>query len=126
MESVPLLVRDGRRRSSATRSSAYRGLPPRNKGLRYPPDPPTIEEIDAVRAPQLLNAVEAISAPAVGPLGREEIKLVVMAQHARRYLGEPSKLSDVQHGQRSNTPSHRVKVKGSVSPWLAPRLCARA
>jgi len=48
MEPVPLLDRAGRRRSPATTASFHRGLPPRNKGLRYPPDPPTVEEIIAV------------------------------------------------------------------------------
>ncbi len=48
MGSVPQLDRAGRRRSPATLSSFHRGLPPRNKGLTYPPDPPTVEEIIAV------------------------------------------------------------------------------
>lgn len=48
MESTPLLDCAGRRRSPATTSSFHEGLPPRNKGLRYPPDPPTVEEIVAV------------------------------------------------------------------------------
>jgi integrase len=38
----------GRRRSPATMSSFHRGRPPRNKGQRYPADPPTVEEIIAV------------------------------------------------------------------------------
>ena len=38
----------GRRRSPATLSSFHRGRPPRNKGQRYPADPPTVEEIIAV------------------------------------------------------------------------------
>jgi integrase len=48
MEPIPLLDRAGRRRSPATTSSFHRGGSPRNKGLRYPPDPPTVEEIIAV------------------------------------------------------------------------------
>ena len=48
MESTPLLDRAGRRRSPATTSSFHQALPPRNKGMRYPPDPPTVEEIVAV------------------------------------------------------------------------------
>ena len=48
MESTPLLDCAGRRRSPATTSSFHKGLTPRNKGLRYPPDPPTVEEIVAV------------------------------------------------------------------------------
>jgi site-specific recombinase XerD len=48
MESVPLLDGAGRRRSPATLSSFHQNRAPRNKGLRYPPDPPTVEEIIAV------------------------------------------------------------------------------
>jgi hypothetical protein len=48
MESVGLLDRAGRRRSPATLSSFHQGQIPPNKGLRYPPDPPTVEEIIAV------------------------------------------------------------------------------
>jgi integrase len=44
MQSVPLLDCAGRRRSPATLASFHEGHPPRNKGLRYPPDPPTVEE----------------------------------------------------------------------------------
>jgi len=47
MQSLPLLDCAGRRRSPATTSSFHQGLPPRNKGRRYPPDPPTVEEIIA-------------------------------------------------------------------------------
>jgi site-specific recombinase XerD len=48
MEPVPLLDRAGRRRSPATLSSFHQGRTPRNKGLRYPPDPPSVEEIIVV------------------------------------------------------------------------------
>ncbi len=48
MESILLLDRAGRRRSPATTSSFHRGVPPRNKGLRYPPDPPAVKGIIAV------------------------------------------------------------------------------
>ena len=48
MESAPLVDCAGRRRSPATLPGYHRGRPPRNKGLRYPPDPPTVEEIIAV------------------------------------------------------------------------------
>jgi hypothetical protein len=48
MESVPLVDCAGRRRSPATLPSFHQGRAPRNKGLRYPPDPPTVEEIVAV------------------------------------------------------------------------------
>jgi integrase len=48
MRSTPLLDCAGRRRSPATMSGFHEGRPPRNKGLHYPPDPPTVEEIIAV------------------------------------------------------------------------------
>jgi hypothetical protein len=44
----PLLNAVGRRRSPATLPGYLDGRPPRHKGLRYPPDPPTVEEIVAV------------------------------------------------------------------------------
>jgi integrase len=43
-----LLDAAGRRRSPATLPQFHAGRPPRNKGMRYPADPPTIEEIVAV------------------------------------------------------------------------------
>jgi integrase len=43
-----LFDRAGRRRSPATVPGFHAGRPPRNKGLRYPADPPTVEEIVAV------------------------------------------------------------------------------
>jgi len=48
MEPVGLLDAAGRRRSPATMPGYRRGCPPRNKGLRYPADPPSVEEIVAV------------------------------------------------------------------------------
>ncbi|MGZ6563966.1 MAG: tyrosine-type recombinase/integrase [Solirubrobacteraceae bacterium] len=48
MPSVALLDCTGRRRSPATLSGFHQGRVPRNKDLRYPPDPPTVEEIIAV------------------------------------------------------------------------------
>jgi integrase len=43
-----LIDRAGRRRSPATLPGFHAGRPPRNKGLRYPADPPKVEEIIAV------------------------------------------------------------------------------
>jgi site-specific recombinase XerD len=48
MDSVPLLDCAWRLRSPATTSSFHLGCPPRNKGRRYPADPPTVAEIIAV------------------------------------------------------------------------------
>jgi site-specific recombinase XerD len=48
MSVSPLLDAAGRRHSPVTLPGYLAGRPPRNKGLRYPPDPPTVEEIVAV------------------------------------------------------------------------------
>jgi integrase len=48
MESTKLVDCAGRWRSPATLPGYHRGRPPRNKGLRYPADPPTVEEIISV------------------------------------------------------------------------------
>ena len=49
MSSVqPLFDAAGRRRSPATMPGLHAGRPPRNKGQRYPADPPAVDEIIAV------------------------------------------------------------------------------
>jgi site-specific recombinase XerD len=48
MSAPPLLNAAGRRRSLVTLPGYLAGRPPRNKGLRYPPDPPAVEEVVAV------------------------------------------------------------------------------
>lgn len=49
MQPVSSLDRAGTRRSPATLANFHQGRAPHNKGLRYPPDPPTVEEIISVR-----------------------------------------------------------------------------
>ena len=48
MSPTSLLDIAGRRRSAATLPGYHHGRPPHNKGLQYPADPPTGEEIIAV------------------------------------------------------------------------------
>jgi site-specific recombinase XerD len=48
MSVSPLLNATGRRRLPATLDGDLAGRPPRNKGIRYPADPPPVEEIVAV------------------------------------------------------------------------------
>ncbi len=48
MTASAVLDSAGRRRSPATLPGYHAGRPPRNKGQRYPADPPTVEEIIAV------------------------------------------------------------------------------
>jgi hypothetical protein len=48
MTDLSVLDAAGRRRSPATLPGYHAGRAPRNKGMRYPADPPTVEEIVAV------------------------------------------------------------------------------
>jgi integrase len=48
MTVLSVLDAAGRRRSPATLPGYHAGRPPRNKGIRYPADPPTVDEIVAV------------------------------------------------------------------------------
>jgi hypothetical protein len=48
MTASVLLDAAGRRRSPATMPGHHCGRPPRNKGLRYPADPPTVEELVSI------------------------------------------------------------------------------
>ncbi len=48
MITTAVLDSAGRRRSPATLPGFHAGRPPSNKGMRYPADPPTVEEIIAV------------------------------------------------------------------------------
>ena len=48
MSAPPLLDAARRRRSPTTLPGHHRGRSPRKQGVRYPPDPPTVEEIVAV------------------------------------------------------------------------------
>jgi hypothetical protein len=59
-----LLDRVGRRRSPATMPGFRAGHAPGNKGLRYPADPPKVEEIIAVmRAAAAAGAADRHPAP---------------------------------------------------------------
>jgi hypothetical protein len=48
MTSISVLHSAGRRRSPATMPGYHAGRPPRNKGIHYPADPPTVDGIVAV------------------------------------------------------------------------------
>jgi len=68
----------GRRRSPATMPGFHADRPPRNKGIRYPADPPTVEEIVAV-----------MRTAGDGPHGRRLRGLVVVLWRAGLRIHEP-------------------------------------
>ena len=73
----------GRRRSPATMPGFHAGRPPRNKGLRYPADPPTVEEIVAV-----------MRAAGDGPHGRRLRALIVVLWRAGLRIHEALALTE--------------------------------
>ena len=92
-----LLDRAGRRRSPATMPGFHAGRPPRNKGVRYPADPPKVEEIIAVmraagdRAQgRRLRALIVILWRA--GIGQEEELAALVAEAAGEVLAEPAKI----------------------------------
>ena len=88
----PLLDAAGRRRSPATMPRFHAGRAPRNKGVRYPADPPTIEEIVAV-----------MRAAGDGPQGRRLRGLIVVLWRAGLRINEALALSepDLDHRRGS-------------------------
>jgi hypothetical protein len=78
----------GHRRSPATVPGYHQGRAPRNKGMHYPADPPTIEEIVAVirvagEKPDGLRPIDARGSPGQDPRHR----------HARRSRTESCRRS---------------------------------
>jgi site-specific recombinase XerD len=83
MTDHPLVDAAGRRRSPATIPGHHRGRPPRNKGLRYPADPPSVEEIVAV-----------MRCAGDGPCGLRARALVVLMWRAGLRISEALALAE--------------------------------
>src|SRR5919206_5357615 len=73
----------GRRRSPATMPGFHAGRPPRNKGFRYPADPPRVEAIVAV-----------MRSAGDGPHGRRLRALIVVLWRAGLRINEALALSE--------------------------------
>jgi integrase len=84
-----LLDRAGRRRSPATMPGFHAGRPPSNKGLRYPADPPKVEEIIAV-----------MRAAGDRPHGRRLRALIVLLWRAGLRIHEALALTEGDLDQR--------------------------
>jgi integrase len=124
MSTLQLLDAAGRRRSPATLPGFHAGRPPRNKGFRYPPDPPRVEEIIAV----MRRAGETDH-------GLRLRALIVVLWRAGLRVGEAMALTepDLDPGRgsilvRQGKGGKRREVGmddwgfGQLEPWLARRL----
>ena len=119
-----LLDAAGRRRSPATMPGFHAGRPPRNKGLRYPADPPTVEEIVAV-----------LRTAGNGVHGRRLRGLIVILWRAGLRIHEALALSEsdldrrrgsllVRHGKggRRREVGMDEWAWEQLQPWLEVRL----
>src|SRR3954468_16470559 len=119
-----LLDAAGRRRSSATMPGFHAVRPPRNKGLRYPADPPTIEEMVAV----MRHAGD-------GRHGRRLRALIVVLWHAGLRIHEALSLNEPDLDRRRGSLLVRRGKGGrrrevgmdewaweQLQPWLDVRL----
>src|SRR5215208_5900173 len=119
-----LLDAAGRRRSPATLPEFHAGRPPRNKGMRYPADPPTIAEIIAV-----------MRAAGDGLHGRRLRGLIVVLWRAGLRINEALALNepDLDHRRgsllvRRGKGGRRREVGmdewawEQLQPWLISRL----
>jgi integrase len=119
-----LLDRAGRRRSPATMPGFHAGRPPRNKGLRYPADPPKVEEIVAV-----------MRAAGDGAHGRRLRGLIVILWRAGLRIQEALALAEadldhargallVRHGKGGRRREVGMDAWGweELQPWLELRL----
>ena len=118
------LDRAGRRRSPATMPGFLAGRPPRNKGLRYPADPPKVEEIIAV-----------MRAAGDGAHGRRLRGLIVILWRAGLRVQEALALTEADLDQRRGSLLVRRGKGGrrrevgmddwgwqELQPWLERRL----
>jgi site-specific recombinase XerD len=119
-----LLDRAGRRRSPATMPGFGAGRPPRNKGLRYPADPPKVEEIIAV-----------MRSAGDGAHGRRLRGLIVILWRAGLRIQEALALAEadldhargallIRHGKGGRRREVGMDAWGweELQPWLEPRL----
>jgi site-specific recombinase XerD len=122
--SEPLLDRAGRRRSPATTPGFHAGRSPGNKGLRYPADPPTVEEIIAV-----------MRAAGAGAHGQRLRGLIVILWRAGLRIQEALSLGEsdldprrgsliVRHGKGGRRREVGMDAWGwqQLQPWLTTRL----
>ena len=101
-----LLDAAGHRRQPVTLPGYHAGRPPRNKGRRYPADPPTIEEIIAV-----------MRTAGAGPDGMRLRGLIVVLWRAGLRIGEALALAETDLDARRGAVLVRHGKATSVAKW---------
>ena len=125
MSSVqPLLDAAGRHRSPATTPGFRAGIAPRNKGQRYPADPPTVDEIVAVmrqagrdRHGHRLNALIVV-------LWRAGLRINEALSLVETDLDQQRGSVLVRHGKndRRREVGMDAWAWSAIAPWVADRL----
>ena len=125
MSSVqPLLDAAGRHRSPATTPGFRAGIAPRNKGQRYPADPPTVDEIVAVmrqagrdRHGHRLNALIVV-------LWRAGLRINEALSLVETDLDKQRGSVLVRHGKndRRREVGMDAWAWSAIAPWVADRL----
>jgi len=122
--SQALLDAAGRRRSPATTPGARAGVVPRNKGQRYPADPPTVDEIVAVmrqvghtRHGHRLNAVIVV-------LWRAGLRIQEALSLIETDLDERRGSILVRHGKNDRRREVGIDAWGwsALESWVADRV----
>jgi integrase len=113
----------GRRRSPAILPGYHAGRPPRNKGLRYPADPPTVDEIVAVMR-YAANDRHGFRLPAVIiVLWRAGLRVQEALALTEHDLGDRRGSMLVRHGKGGRRREVGMDEWGweQLRPWLSVR-----
>src|SRR5215216_7332503 len=113
----------GRRRSPATRPGYHAGRPPRNKGMRYPADPPSVEEIIAVMRQVGADRHGARLRALIVVLWRGGLRIQEALALSERDLDPRRGSLLVRHGKGGRRRQVGMDEWGfeQLRPWLAER-----
>ena len=119
-----LLDRAGRRRSPATMPGFHAGRPPRNKGLRYPANRPTVEEIIAVMRAAGDDAHGRRLRGPIVILWRAELRIHEAPALAEADLDPRRGALVVRRGKGGRQREVGMDARGwqELQPWLEVRL----
>jgi site-specific recombinase XerD len=119
-----LLDRAGRRRSPATMPGFHAGRSPRNKGLRYPADPPKLEEIIAVMRAAGADAHGRRLRGVIVILWRAGLRIQEVLALAEGDLDQRRGALLVRRGKGGRRREVGMDARGweELQPWLELRL----